>query len=85
MTPKPLLRLESFCHQQACDEPGVWEVRAYLAHQLEDIRILSISNDGFGGLERAICSKRGSSKGSGIGLGQERHSTCCSGAYLPIN
>ena len=56
-----------------------------MPHELEDIRILSVSSDGYGGLKRVICDERGYSEGSGIALGQEGYTSCCSWTFLPVN
>ena len=50
LTPKPLLRSAGLYHPSAEDEPGVWEIWADLTHELEDIRILSVADDGYRGL-----------------------------------
>ena len=54
LTPKPLWRSAGFHHTSAHDEPGIGEVWANLTHELEDTRILSITDDGYRGLKRVV-------------------------------
>lgn len=84
LTPKPLLQLAGFYPEIFHDEPGVWEIWAQVTHELEDTRILSVANDGVGGLQRVVGYECGCSKGSGIALSQEGRTSCCSWTLSPL-
>ena len=85
LTPKPLLRSADFYHKNGRDEPGVREIWAQLAHQLEDARILSVADDGYRSLKWVVCNERGLSEGSGIALSKEGRTARCGWTFLPVS